>query len=50
MKTWFAMNEGASRCCAAACSSVRIRPDLDTARVLAVSICIVHLPLVSSVA
>ncbi len=41
MKAWFVMNEGASRCCAAACSSARIRPDLDTACLPVVSICVV---------
>lgn len=41
MKAWFAMNESTSRCRAAACSSARIRPNLDTACLPVVSICIV---------
>ena len=42
MTVRFSMKSTASRCCAAACSSARIRPDLDTTGIPAVSICVVR--------
>ena len=43
MMKWFATAAASNRCMAAACSSARIRPFLDTVIVLAVSICVVCL-------
>ena len=44
MTAWFGYESVATRCTmAAACSSARIRPIMDTAIALAVSICVVCL-------
>ena len=40
------MNTG-SRCCAVACSSARIRPVLDAAIILVVSICVICVQIIT---
>ena len=50
MMKWFATAAASNRCMAAACSSARIRPFLDTVIVLAVSICVLVQVLLQGIA
>jgi len=49
MTARFVSESTASRCCAAACSSARMIPILDTVTILAVSICVLCLRILGEI-